>query len=76
MAAYLSQIAKRGSPRRLFGVRNENAAAWRERGETIRIYGALVILLSVTMTSGLTMLDGSITAWISGGPLGRICQSR
>jgi hypothetical protein len=50
--------------------------ARREPGAAIHIYGALIILLSVTMVPGLAMLDGSIRAWISGGPFGRICQSR
>jgi hypothetical protein len=76
MAAYLGQTAEQGSAGKSFAERDEKVAARADRGAAIRIYGALVILLFVTTVPGLAMLDGSITAWISGGPLERICQSR
>jgi len=76
MAAYLSRIKEQSFAGKPLGRRDLTLAELRERRETLRIYGALVILLFVTIAPGVGMLDGSIRQWISGGWLGRICQSR
>ena len=73
MAAYLGHTAERGSAGESFGQHDEKVAARRDRGAAIRIYGALVILLSITMGSGFAMLKRSIMEWISGGI---VCESR
>jgi hypothetical protein len=50
MAAYLSRREEQSFAGKRLGRRDLTLAALRERRETLRIYGALVILLFVTIT--------------------------
>jgi hypothetical protein len=75
MAACLSRINEQSFAGKLFRRRDQSLAELGERRETLRIHGALVILVFVTIAPGIAMLEGSIEQWLSGGPLGRICQS-
>jgi hypothetical protein len=76
MAAYLSRIKEQRFAGKPLGRCDLTLAEVRERGKALRIYGALVLLLFVTIAPGVGMLDGSIRQWLSRGSLGQICQSR